>query len=121
MRNRSILIAIFVLLEIAFFVELGKYFGTGAVIFETIFSAFIGYIVIKNTTRLTGMRARLAVWNMQLPARNMVRSFMLLIGGVTLIIPGVITDFLGVILILPMTQSLVLRHFQHQCLRIFKQ
>ena len=120
MGSRTLLFAIFVLLEIALFIEFGRETSTAHVLGEIVVSAFVGWLIIHSATSQTGIRARVAVWNMQLPGRELLKGFMTLIGGMLLILPGFISDIVGIILILPPTQALAFEHFKKYFPVIFR-
>lgn len=119
MRQRSLLLSIFVLIEIAILIELGRSIGTGEVLLEIVLSALVGWLVIRTITQQTGLRVRLAVWTMEMPGESLLRGFMGCIGGLLLILPGIVTDVLGLLLILPPTQALVVHRFKKVYPRIF--
>lgn len=120
MQHKGILFSIFILIELAILIEIGRSSSTAVVLSEVFVSALIGYMLIKTTGRSTGIQARLAVWTMELPAQGMVKGFMTMIGAILIIIPGIITDVIGLVLVFPLTQGLVINHFKNILPRIFK-
>ena len=120
MQKRGILFSVFILIELAILVEIGRMTSTATVIAEVFISAFIGYLFIKTTTRATGIKARLVIWTMEMPAQSMVKGFMTIVGSILLMLPGIATDVLGILLIFPLTQELALNHFKAISPRIFK-
>lgn len=120
MKQRGILFAVFILIELAILVEIGRATSTAVVIAEVFISGIFGYLLITSTTKSTGIRAKLALWTMELPAQSMLKGFMTIIGAILLILPGIVTDVLGLVLVFPLTQGLVINHFKTLSPRIFK-
>jgi UPF0716 protein FxsA len=120
MRPRLLLFTIFALFEIAVIIEVGRAFGTAQILFEIIISAFIGWLVITSTTNRTGIRVRQALATLEVPAQSLVKGIMAVFGGILLLIPGLVTDLIGLILAIPLTQVLVIKHFRALHPKLFK-
>ena len=120
MQQKGILFSIFILIELAILIEIGRALSTGIVLLEVLLTAFLGFLLINIVGKKTGVKAKMAVWTMQLPAQGMVKGFMTVVGAVVLIIPGIVTDILGLLMVFPLTQGLVVNHFKNISPRIFK-
>lgn len=95
------------LLELAVLVKLGMMIGFWpllAVIFGV--GAFGLFLAQSQGLRtLRAIQADLAVGRM--PAPRLLDQAMILVGGVLLILPGLLTDLAGLVLVLPPTRALV--------------
>ena len=101
------LIALFIfvpIIELAVLIEVGQYIGT----FYTIMLVIVTGVVGAFFAKMEGLR----VWhNLQndlrqfkMPTDRIVDGALILIGGAFLLTPGLITDILGFILIIPFTR-----------------
>ncbi|MFW0862033.1 MAG: FxsA family protein [Candidatus Komeilibacteria bacterium] len=102
-------LAIFIivpLLELALLIEVGKYLGVWNTIALVLVTAVAGAMMMQ----LEGIR----VWNdlqqdlmnMRMPTDNIINGVLILIGGIVLLTPGIITDIIGITLLIPFTRVL---------------
>ncbi len=99
-----ILFIVVPIIEIALLIEVGRYVGTFYTIFLIIATGVVGAFLAK----LEGLR----VWhNLQndmkqfkMPTNRIIDGVFILIGGVLLLTPGLVTDLIGFILIIPFTR-----------------
>ena len=94
------------LLELALLIEVGKHLGVWNTIALVLITAVAGALMMQ----LEGLR----VWNnlqqdlmnLRMPTDNIINGVLILIGGVVLLTPGIITDIIGITLLLPFTRVL---------------
>jgi UPF0716 protein FxsA len=67
----------------------------------------IGWWVMRSQGRLVWRRLQAAVAQGRTPTREVLDGALLLLGGALLIIPGFISDAVGLVLLLPPTRALV--------------
>lgn len=101
------LFIIFTLLEIALLVELGRFFGTFDIIVWLVISATLGWLVIQNTQVSWRHKIKADILAGQMPTGNLFQTLLLLLAGGLLILPGVLTDLLGLLLLLPLTRKII--------------
>ncbi len=106
------------LLELALLIEVGKYLGVWNTIALVLVTAVAGAMMMQ----LEGLR----VWNnlqqdlmsMQMPTDNIINGVLILIGGIVLLTPGIITDIIGISLLLPFTRAIyrniLKKRFEHK-------
>ncbi len=102
------LLALFVLLplvELAILIQVGEWIG----LFWTL-ALVVGTGILGATlARRQGFRAWLAIQselrNGRMPAREMLDGLLILIGGIVLLTPGILTDLAGFALLLPPTRN----------------
>ena len=87
--------------EIFVFIEAGNKYGYFNAIMATIVAFILGLLVVQSQGRAFFMRAQNDLRKGNLPTRAVVHSLMVFMGGVFLMIPGFITDIIGLALILP--------------------
>jgi len=106
------------LLELSLLIEVGKYIGVWNTIALVLVTAVAGAMMMQ----LEGLR----VWNNlqqdlmngRMPTDNIINGVLILIGGIVLLTPGIITDIIGVTLLLPFTRVLyrnwLKKKFEHK-------
>lgn len=94
-------------LELYILVKVGVYLGA----FNTVLLIILTGIYGAYWARLEGLRTWLAfhrdLQNGVMPGDKLLDGLLILIGGVLLITPGLITDLAGFLLILPFTRTLI--------------
>lgn len=102
------LIIIFVLtpiIELFLLIELGKMIGTWNVIFIVVVTGVVGAMLAKSQGLSILRNIQVDLMNGILPADRLFDGALVLIGGILLITPGVLTDLLGFILLIPFTRA----------------
>ncbi len=93
-------------MELALLIKLGNAIG----LWPTLLIAFGTGILGAVITRRQGMRAIGAVRDEMAqgrpPSESLLNGFLILVGGLILLTPGLITDFLGFCLLAPFTRKL---------------
>lgn len=107
MKVFGLLLSLFViipLVEFALLIEVGRRLGT----LETLLIVFGTGLVGAYLARLEGFRIlyqiRTQLQQGQVPAEQLFDGFLVLIAGVVLITPGLLTDLAGLILLFPPTR-----------------
>jgi len=90
-------------------IELGKMIGTWNTIFIVVVTGVVGAMLAKSQglSVLRNIQAHMA--NGLMPADPLFDGALVLVGGVLLVTPGIITDLLGFILLIPLTRAGVKR------------
>lgn len=107
-----ILIALLIglpIIELTLFIEVGAEIGAGAVIGLTILTAVVGVWLarLQGFAVLNAMRQSMAEGRR--PVKELAHGFFLLIAGISLVIPGFLTDALGALLLIPPIRMLLAR------------
>jgi UPF0716 protein FxsA len=92
------------MVELLLLIEIGKAIGTLEVILLTIVTGIAGAALAKSQglSVLRKMQQEMAEGRM--PASNLIDGVMILIGGILLLTPGVLTDLFGLFLLIPWTR-----------------
>ena len=102
------------LLEIAVFIEVGGAIGVWPTIGLTVATALAGSLLLRHQGLTTLMRARAQMDRGELPARELFEGLCLVLAGALLLVPGFVTDALGLLLFLPpfrrLLRLLIARH-----------
>ena len=109
MSSFLILLISIPLIEIYLFIKVGSYIGAFNTISLILITAFIGIIYARyegfNTLR-SGMSQLI---KNQLPVYEMISGATLAFAALLLILPGFATDFIGLLLIFPLTRRLLFK------------
>jgi UPF0716 protein FxsA len=99
-----ILLVLFVLIpviEISLFIEVGNWIGLWPTISIIFVTAFTGAVLVRHQGLATLTSAQQQLQRGEMPAEKVGEGLLLAIAGVLLLTPGFLTDFLGLILLIP--------------------
>ncbi|MCP3098942.1 FxsA family protein [Myxococcus sp. K15C18031901] len=95
------------LLELYLLVVLGRHIGFAPTLGVVLFSALLGsWLARREGSRVT-RRWREAMARGQVPEEGLFSGALVLAGGVLFVVPGVLTDVAGLLLLFPPTRRLV--------------
>lgn len=96
------------LIEIALFTTLGAWLGLWSTLAIVLASAVLGVSVIQNKSAASLMSLRSAMQDRRDPGPEMADSAITFLSGVLLIIPGFLTDAMGLLLLIPAVRRVVM-------------
>lgn len=97
------------LIELYFMIEVGARIGAFPTISLVLFTAALGGWLVRMQGFSTALRVRAAMERGEIPAIEMMEGALLLVAGISLLLPGFVTDALGFLCLVPgVRQSLVL-------------
>lgn len=99
------------LLEIAGFVVVGSEIGVLGTIGLVLLSAVVGSILLRVQGFGAMNRARAEIEAGRDPSRELANGAMIAFAGILLVLPGFITDIIGILLFLPPVRALAWRYF----------
>ena len=103
------LIPLFILLlplaEIACFILVGRRIGLFPTLSLVVFSAIAGILLMRVQGFGVLMRLRQAAQDGRAPGKEMLDAAMIVVAGILLLIPGFLTDIVGLALFLPPVRS----------------
>ena len=104
-----LLFTIIPVVELYLLVKVGQTVGLMPTVGGLLFAAFIGAWLAQHQgyTVLRRIQEELALG--RLPAAQLLDGAMVLVGGVLLVLPGFLTDFMGLFLLIPVTRTLCKR------------
>jgi UPF0716 protein FxsA len=106
-RLLPFLFLILPLTEIAVFVLVGSQIGALATVGLVVATAFFGAILLRVQGFGILARIRAEMDAGRVPGRDLVHGVMILLAGLLLIIPGFVTDALGLMLFLPWFRDVI--------------
>jgi len=108
------------LIELAILVYVGTLIGVFYTIFIVVVTGIIGALVARNQGLVTISRIRSNIDNGIIPSDHLFEGVLILVGALFLLTPGIITDTIGFILLIPHTRHLIagwLRNFIQRRIR----
>jgi UPF0716 protein FxsA len=97
------------IVEIFAFIEVGQAIGWLAAIVLLLGSSALGAQLLRRQGRSAIERVALSISEHRAPARAAIDGLLGFLGGLLLVIPGFVTDALGVLLLLPPVRALMRR------------
>ncbi|MCK0113218.1 FxsA family protein [Ornithinimicrobium sp. F0845] len=98
-------VLLLLLLEIVVLITVGRAIGPGWVLLLLLATAVLGAFLVKRESGRAWKAMRGAVDTGRMPGRELADASLVLVGGLLLLLPGFISDALGIFLILPFTRS----------------
>lgn len=121
MRVFLLLFLLFPLIELAVLIKVGSAIGVLPTLLLLVGSALLGGILLRVAGVATAWRARERLARGELPEEEMLEGLLIAVGGGLLLLPGFISDVLGLLCILPFSRRLLVRKLrqraQEQALR----
>lgn len=97
------------LVEIALFVVIGGAIGLWATLAWVVLSAVVGVLILKRVARLGAISFERDVRALRNPMSPIAGRALMILGAGLLILPGFFTDSLGLLLLLPPVQGVLIR------------
>jgi UPF0716 protein FxsA len=107
MRVFLLLFLLFPVLELFVLVKVGMAIGFLPTFLLVVASSMLGVFIIRLAGFATALRARESLARGELPAQQMLEGLMVAVGGGLLLLPGFISDVLGLICLLPFTRKVL--------------
>jgi UPF0716 protein FxsA len=106
-------------LEVLAFIEVGRAIGWLLALILLLGASVIGARLLRIQGRAAIERVSLAVSEHRAPGAAAIEGALGFLGAALLVVPGFITDFLGVLLLVPLTRSLARRRISaHYAARV---
>jgi UPF0716 protein FxsA len=109
LRRLPLLLLAFVVAEMVLLITLGRWLGVWPTILLVLGGGIAGAWLARWQGLRTALRARDQLANGVLPTTEMTDGFLIALAAVLLILPGVLTDLLGLALLFPPTRALLRR------------
>ncbi|MGB0894156.1 MAG: FxsA family protein [Parashewanella sp.] len=109
-----VLLAIFVvlpILELTLMIHVGTVLGAWNTVALVVFTAVVGGSLVRSQgiEKLKSMREKVALG--EAPGLDIIESMMLAMAGIMLVLPGFITDFIGLLFLTPLTRRPIAEYF----------
>lgn len=121
MRAFLLLFVLFPVLELYVFFKVSTAIGFFPALLLIILGSMLGVLIIRVAGLATALRARESLNRGELPAQTMLEGLILALGGGLIMLPGFVSDVIGLVLVLPFTRRLLAdkmrRRAEEQALR----
>ena len=107
MRVFLFLFLLFPVLELFVLVKVGMSIGFLPTFLLVVATSMLGLFLIRVAGFATALRARESLARGELPAEQMLEGLMVAVGGGLLLLPGFISDVLGLLCLLPVTRRVL--------------
>lgn len=112
-----LLFTIVPLIELSLLIELGRHIGLGSTLAIVIITGVIGAYLAKYEGFKLIYRIRLELKSGRIPAEGLIDGAIILAGGLLLLTPGLLTDTIGFLALIPVTRNYLKQYLK----RKFKQ
>lgn len=92
--------------EIATFIIVGKAIGVLYTLLLIVLTSVIGFSIAKKKGTNSFQTIQTSIADGQPPGVAMIETFMIFVGGVLLVLPGFITDIIGLLMVTGITRTL---------------
>jgi UPF0716 protein FxsA len=93
--------------ELAVVIQVGQEIGVLWTVAILVADAILGSVLMRSQGRIAWRRFNGAIAAGKVPAREVLDGALVIFGGLLLLTPGFITDFLGLLLLIPPTRAVV--------------
>ncbi len=108
-----IIFTIIPVIELAVLIKVGGAIGTWNTIMIILITGVWGAILAKSQGMLVLQRIREDMAAGIMPTEELFNGALILVGGALLLTPGFVTDFLGLIFMIPQTMSMIKHYIKH--------
>jgi UPF0716 protein FxsA len=114
LRARLLLVGLLLvpLVEIVLLILVGQLIGVWPTILLVLVETLLGAYLVAHEGQRARVALRTAVNSGQMPARELTDAALVLVGGVLLLLPGFLTDLVGLVFVLPFTRPVTRRWLQ---------
>ncbi len=107
--------------ELALLLQIGRWIGLWPTIGLIFATALAGSFLARREGMATWRAFRQRLAEGKLPGRELIDGVLILLAGALLITPGVLTDLLGLVGLLPPTRALIRRYLMRRLQQILRQ
>ncbi len=106
MRNFFLLFITFVLAEMAAIIVVGNWLGVFPTLLLIVLMSAFGIYMLKRRGTQSMKEIQQSIARGQAPGVALMEAFMMFVGAVLLVLPGFLSDILGLLMLTPVTRSL---------------
>ena len=116
-----LLFLLFPFIELAVLIKVGGVIGVLPTLLLIVGSAVIGSMLLRVAGLATALRAREKLARGEAPEQEMLEGMLIAVGGGLFLLPGFISDAMGLLCLLPFTRHMIVRRLlarmQEQAIR----
>jgi UPF0716 protein FxsA len=100
--------------ELALLIKVGQHIGVGNTIFIVLFTGIAGAYLAKTQGIITLIKIQNDINDGIMPTDKILDGVMILCGGILLLTPGLITDAIGFLGLIPFTRAVIKKWLKHK-------
>ncbi|WP_040727862.1 FxsA family protein [Thiomicrorhabdus sp. Kp2] len=108
MRILFLLLFVVPLIELYFLIQLGNVIGALPTVLLTIFTAILGIALMRSQGLATLQNAQIEMATGKSPQSSMLEGVFIFLGGVFLFFPGLISDSIGLLFLVPFVRRFLI-------------
>lgn len=97
--------------ELYVLIEVGSVIGALPTILLTVLTAFVGVVLMRSEGLATVQKMQFSLSQGEPPHLQMLEGMLIFIGGLFLLLPGLVTDFFGLLMLLPPVRAFMAKRF----------
>lgn len=105
--NLIILFTVVPAIELYLLLTIGSKIGAGNTILIIIFTGVVGAYLARMQGFLVLQKIQNSMGKGNMPSKELIDGFLILIGGILLLTPGFLTDAAGFLLMIPVTRMII--------------
>ncbi|QCU90736.1 FxsA family protein [Thiomicrorhabdus sediminis] len=109
MRILFLLLFVVPLIELYFLIQVGSWIGALPTVLLTIATAVIGVFLMRSQGLATLQTAQTQMAQGESPQATLMHGVLIFLGGVMLFFPGLISDTIGLLLLIPLVRNLLIK------------
>lgn len=109
MRILFLLLFVVPLIELYFLIQLGNVIGALPTILLTVFTAVLGVFLMRSQGLATMQNAQIEMAAGKSPQSSMLEGVFIFIGGVFLFFPGLVSDAIGLLFLVPFIRRFLIK------------
>ncbi len=114
MRAFLLLFVLFPVLELYVFFKVSTAIGFFPALLLIVLGSMFGVLILRVAGLATALRARESLNRGELPAQQMLEGLFMALGGGLMLLPGFVSDVIGLILLLPITRRLLVNRMRQR-------
>lgn len=134
MSKLFVVFVVMPIVEILVLLEVSEHIGGWTTIGIIVFTAVVGSHLVKQQGLQTFQSAQIKLQQGHMPETELLEGFLILVAGILLVTPGFVTDFFGLLCLIPVTRHIIAKavvksfktaslhaHFQSQTYTNYRQ
>ncbi|MEA1989356.1 MAG: FxsA family protein [Pseudomonadota bacterium] len=109
MRILFLLLFVVPLIELYFLIQLGDVIGALPTVLLTVFTAIVGVMLMRSQGVATMQNAQMEMAAGKSPQGSMLEGVFIFLGGVFLFFPGLISDSIGLLFLVPFIRRFLIK------------
>ena len=118
MRKLVLLVIITSILDLYILINASQAIGFGKTMLFIILTGIAGYYLAKSEGRLVIRSINREIAQGNLPGNKLLTGFTILIGGLLLLMPGIVTDIIGITMVIPGTRNFYKQYIKNKLQKI---